>query len=79
MKKIKIDVAVAGAGVAGVTSAVSVGEKGYSVGLFEVNNGFGNAVRGFGDTEQKPDGPPVLGGVNGIFAVETEFQNSRHM
>lgn len=74
MKKIKVDVAVTGAGVAGVTSAISVGEKGYSVALLEFKNGFGDAVR---IDEQKPGGPPAFG-VNGIFAVETEFQNSRH-
>ncbi len=78
MKKIKVDVAIAGAGVAGVTSAVSVGEKGYSVALFEASNGFGAAVRSFDEAERKTDGTPFLGGVNGIFAVETEFQNSRH-
>jgi fumarate reductase flavoprotein subunit len=78
MKKITVDVAVVGAGVAGVTSAVSVGEKGYSVALFEASNGFGAAVRSFDEAERKTDGTPFLGGVNGIFAVETEFQNSRH-
>lgn len=78
MKKIMVDVAIIGAGVAGVTSAVSVGERGYSVALFEASDGFGAAVRSFDEAERKTNGTPFLGGVNGIFAVETEFQNSRH-
>lgn len=80
MRRIVADVAVVGAGVAGVTSAISVAEKGYSVALFEFANGIAEAAPFFGESKpgQKTDGSPSLAGINGIFAVETEFQNSRH-
>lgn len=63
MIKITTDVAVVGSGTGGASAAYHCAASGLDTTLFEAGKGFG----------------PALTGVNGVFAVGTAYQKSKHI
>ena len=63
MINITTDVAVVGSGTGGVSAAYHCAIAGLNTTLFEAGKGFG----------------PALTGVNGVFAVGTAYQKSKHI
>ena len=63
MIHITTDVAVVGSGTGGVSAAYHCAIAGLNTTLFEAGKGFG----------------PALTGVNGVFAVGTAYQKSKHI
>ena len=63
MKQIRTDVAVVGSGIGGISAAYHCSAAGLDTVVLEAGKDFG----------------PAMTGVNGVFALDTAFQRSKHI